>query len=147
MNMVKEGIQTRRRKQKMGNGSSKAKTTKQSNTNTPSKETKQCLPQTTPNYDAMRIRGDYLEPRGNYSYREFHSQEFTNNDRPCSSALGQHQRFVTAQSPIISASAFEPELYARQIIPSQLASNISSHLAHDEEQHLKVVRTSNLDQL
>jgi hypothetical protein len=147
MNMVKEGIQTRRRKQKLSSGAPKAKATKQSNTNSQSKETKPCLTQPISAYGQIKIRDDYLEPRANHSYREFYPQGYPMTDRPCSSIMEQHQRFSTGPPHMISSASFDPILFARQITHAQSASNISNHMANDDEQHVKVVRTNNLDQL
>ena len=147
MNMVKEGIQTRRRKQKLSNGNPKAKATKQSSTNSQSKETKPCLAQPNPAYGSLKIRDDYLEVRGNHPYREFYTQGYPMTDRPCSSTMEQHQRFSTGPPHMISTTSFDPVLFARQITHPQSASNIVNHMTNDEEQHLKVVRTTNPDQL
>jgi hypothetical protein len=108
MNMVKEGIQTRRRKQKMANNGSSPSKSKHKNQLSPTKESKSCTSESNMNHGSTAIPDEYLARQGNYPYGELYPQHLH---------LVQ-QRFPSQQQMEMTTSDFDAELCAREIVTS-----------------------------
>jgi hypothetical protein len=107
MNMVKEGIQTRRRKQKSTNGNLPSKP-KHKNPNIPIKEAKPCTSESNVNHGLTAIPEGYMTRQGNYPYGELYPQHLHLI----------HQRFPSQQQMEIQTNDFDAELCAREIVTS-----------------------------
>jgi hypothetical protein len=146
MNMIKEGIQTRRRKQKSTNGNPnpKSKHNKQVNISTMSiKDSKPCLSKPTHDYNLTPVHEEYLGRQGNYQYGNLYSQHL--HHHPYTQAFEQHQRLSE-----ITTNNFDNELCTREIVTSPLSSAGSStanNMINGEEQHLNIIKTVNNDRL
>jgi len=125
MNMIKEGIQTRRRKQKNANGNStpKSKHNKTSIKSSPS--------ESNHNHGLMTKTEEYIPRQGNYQYGELYPQHVHLVHHP----FDQQQRFSSQQQLEMTANGFDAELCAREIVTSP--RNINA------EQHLNVIKTIN----
>jgi len=123
--MVKEGIQTRRRKQKINNGNStpKSKHNKTSG--------KSCTSESNHNHDLIPKTEEYITRQGNYQYGELYPQHV----HLVHHSFDQHQRFSSQQQLEMTTNGFDAELCAREIVTSPINNN--------EEQHLNVIKTVN----
>jgi hypothetical protein len=135
MNMIKEGIQTRQRKQKTNTNSVKLKIHKPSNTN---KETK-----------AIHLSNDIALnthlTQENYVFNDFYSSEFSRMNRPLTPNQMQTSTHSTKDSSkTINHQHFDAEQCARDMINSASVSSIG-HI--EQQQQLKIIRTNNMDSL
>jgi hypothetical protein len=128
MNMVKEGIQTRRRKQKnsAGNSIPKSKHNKTS--------VKSSASESNHHHTSMTKDEEFLPRQGNYQYSELYPPphvHLVHHHHP----YEQHQRFSSLE---MAANGFDAELCARGIV--------TSPINHNEEQHLNVIKSVNSNQ-
>ncbi len=131
MNMVKEGIQTRRRKQKNTNGNSNPKS---KHNKTSSKESKSCTSDSNHNHGLITKGEEYIQRQGNYPYGTIYPQHVHLVHHP----FELHQRFPSQQQLEMTANGFDAELCAREIVTSPINNS--------EEQHLNVIKTVNSNQ-
>ena len=101
MNMIKEGIQTRRRKQKAAHGSVKPRMNKQS-----AKDARSEMPLVHPTYDQLSTREPCVERADDYPYGGFYAP------------AQQHSRYSSQQPSIINSTDFDAERCARDIARS-----------------------------
>ncbi len=128
MTMVKEGIQTRRRKQKSNSGNPIAKS-KQMKTSIKSGST-----DTNHNHGLIPKAEEYASRSGNYPYGELYGPQVHLVHHP----FEQHQRFSSQQQLEMAANGIDPELCAREILTSPIHNN--------DEQHLNIIKTVNSNQ-
>jgi len=126
--MVKEGIQTRRRKQKINNGNSTPKT-KHNKTSG-----KSCTSESNHNHDLITKTEEYIPRQGNYQYGELYPPHVHLVHHP----FEQHQRFSSQQQLEMTTNGFDAELCAREMLTSPIHNN--------DEQHLNVIKTVNSNQ-
>jgi len=147
MNMVKEGIQTRRRKQRNINGNlpTKFKQNKHTNSTIPVKEGKPCTSESNLNHGLITPE-EYTTRQGNYKYSDLYPQHLHLVSHTYPSAFEQHQRFSSQQQLEMTTNGFDAELCARELVTSPLSSTDSSatnNIKNGEEQHLNVSTTAN----
>lgn len=122
MNMVKEGIQTRRRKQ---NPTSKNPITKGKQTKTTMKST---------NIETLAKPDEYhLSRSGNYPYGDLYSSHI----HLIPHTYDQTVRFPSQHQIEMTSNNFDAELCAREIISTARGDN------QEEQQHLHVIKTVN----
>ena len=148
--MVKEGIQTRRRKQKNCNGNltSKSKYYKHTNVTIPEKEIKACTSEQNQNYIITTTQEEYL-PQENYQCEDFYPQHMCLLHHTHSSPFEQNQRFSSQQQLEMTTSDFDNESRARKIVASPLLSTDSStmiNITNNEIQHLNAISNTNNNQ-
>jgi hypothetical protein len=128
MNMVKEGIQTRRRKQKNSPGNSIAKS-KHNKTSM-----KSGTSDTNHNHGLITKTEEYVPRPGNYQYGEMYPPHV----HLVHHSFEQHQRYSSQQQLEMTTNGFDAELCAREILTSPIHNN--------DEQHLNVIKTVNSNQ-
>ncbi|UJR09548.1 hypothetical protein I4U23_013784 [Adineta vaga] len=147
LNMVKEGIQTRRRKQKSSNGipTPKIKYNKTGNPMASIKETKGCTSEIGHlHHNLQKGLVDYNSRPGDYQYDELHSIHHT-----YPSAFEQHQRYSSSHQLEMTTNGFDAELYAREIVTSPhspTGSSTINTMKNTDEQHLNVMTSANNNQ-
>ena len=119
--MIKEGIQTRRRKQKNTNtlAPPKSKYNKQVNPLAAMKEAKTL---------ELSRRHDIPKSIDDYQYGDLHLV---------------HQRYASAQQLDMATNDFDAELYAREIVTSPNSSTGPTTMKNNEEQHLDAMTSTN----
>ncbi|CAF0902292.1 unnamed protein product [Adineta steineri] len=156
LNMVKEGIQTRRRKQRNTNGNSiiKSKQNKHINTFTSVNDTKTLVSELNLKHNLTKTSDEYNTRQDNYQCGDLYPSHLHLVHHTYPSAFEQHQRFSSQQQQQqqleITTNGFDAELYAREIITSPHSSTGSSAINNNnnnnEEQHLNVISTANSNQ-
>ncbi|CAF2770420.1 unnamed protein product [Rotaria sp. Silwood2] len=150
MNMVKEGIQTRRRKPKNNNGNitSKSKSNKHTILTAPIKDAKACTSELNLNHGLKTTQDEYITRQGNYQYTDLYPQHVHLLHHTYPPSFEQHQRFVSQQQLDMTTNNFvDPESCARKIVTSPLLSTNSStinNMTNNEVQH--VIATPNNNQ-
>ena len=129
--MIKEGIQTRRRKQKNTNtlAPPKSKYNKQVNPLAAMKEAKTL---------ELSRRHDIPKSIDDYQYGDLHLVHHS-----YASAFEQHQRYASAQQLDMATNDFDAELYAREIVTSPNSSTGPTTMKNNEEQHLDAMTSTN----
>jgi hypothetical protein len=140
--MIKEGIQTRRRKQKSVNGISTPKA-KYNKPGTLTKDAKECTSDSGLRHDLAKPPEDYDMRHETYSYGDL---RLVHHSYP--SAFEHHPRFSSHQQHQLemTTNGFDAELYARAIVTSphaltdSLAANNS--MKNSDEQHLSMMTSA-----
>ncbi|CAF2131451.1 unnamed protein product [Rotaria magnacalcarata] len=151
MNMVKEGIQTRRRKQKSTNGtpSSKSKHNKHSNLTAPIKDAKACTSESNGNHGQKTTQEEYMTRPGTYQYDDLYPQHMHLLHHPYPSAYDQHQRFHSQPQLEMTTNGFDIESCARKMVTSPIVTTGSSTIntmTNNEVQHVNVNTNTNNNQ-
>ncbi|CAF0776307.1 unnamed protein product [Rotaria sordida] len=167
MNMVKPGIQTRRRKPKSNNGNnsgvnpnSKSKHNKHITTTTSIKEPAPCASEPTLDYGLATTHigrqgtyhHEYNSVRNELFPQHPHSHLGHHRHHPYATTLEQHHRFSSQQPTLLqyqqqqqqsdmTSVVFDAELCAREIVSSPLSSTGSSNVVNGEEHHSTVLPT------
>ncbi|CAF1195917.1 unnamed protein product [Rotaria sp. Silwood1] len=152
MNMVKEGIQTRRRKPKNNNGNLtvKSRPTKHTILTAPVKEAKECTSQTNLNHGLKTTQEEYMTRQGNYQYNELYPQHLHLLHNTYPPSFEQHQRYLSQQQIDMATNGFvDTESCSRKIVSSPILSTNSStinNMTNNEVQHVNVNATPNNNQ-
>ncbi|CAF0956015.1 unnamed protein product [Adineta ricciae] len=134
LNMVKEGIQTRRRKQKNSNTivPPKSKYNKPVNQLAAMKEAKTL---------ELSRRHEIPKSIDDYQYDDLHLVHHS-----YASAFEQHQRYSSAQQLDMTTNDFDAELYAREIVTSPHSPTGPMTMKNNEEPHLDAMTSANNNQ-
>ena len=128
MTMVKEGIQTRRRKQKSNSGNPIAKSKHM-------KSIKSGPTDANHNHGLIPKAEEYVSRSGNYPYGDLYAPQVHLVHHP---SFEQHQRYSSQQQLDMATNGIDPELCAREILTSPIHNN--------DEQHLNIIKTVNSNQ-
>lgn len=148
MNMVKEGIQTRRRKQKTANGtlSAKTKVTKHTNLTPTVKKAEPCTSESNINHNIKTNSEEYLTRQGSFPYDDMYPSHMHLIHHTYPSTFEPQQRFHSQQHLEMSANGFDIETCGRKLVTSPLLTSGTSAINNNDVQHVNVITATSDNQ-